>query len=203
MSRTNWIAAAVAALSTAATAGLIVASAEPPPPPALAAIPPTAGTAVTTAGARPFSTDSLAGRVWIAGFVFTRCAGPCPLVTAAMAGLQDLLPAGARLVTITVDPDHDTPDVLRGYLASAGADPDRWLAFRTDIGSLYRMMAEGFRLTVFRDPAAPEGFRVRHDTRLALVDARGRVRGYYPTDGGRPPREAARHAARLLAEAGP
>ena len=71
------------------------------------------------------SRADLSGKVWVASFVFTRCAGPCPLVTSTMARLQHDLAGqeGVFLVTFTVDPDNDTPEVLRQYAADFGPTP--------------------------------------------------------------------------------
>lgn len=128
------------------------------------------------------SKDGLAGRVWVAGFIFVHCGGPCPLVSQAMARLQDRLPREAVLVTFTVDPDRDSPEVLKRYAQSWEADPSRWWFARGEKKELYQLMYEGFKLPLIEDREAPTGFRVTHSTRLVLVDQRGRVRGYYSTN---------------------
>jgi protein SCO1/2 len=69
---------------------------------------------LTDQNAQPFGDKQLAGHVWIADFIFTQCAGPCPLMTMAMSKLQKSIPdKSVRLVTITADPIHDTPAVLK------------------------------------------------------------------------------------------
>src|SRR5450631_3464885 len=70
----------------------------------------------------------LSNHVWVADIIFTRCAGPCPHMTAQMKSLQDLLPAtsGAKLVTLTTDPDNDTPPVMKRYGDRFNADYNRW-----------------------------------------------------------------------------
>lgn len=77
---------------------------------------------------RPFGRKDLAGRIWVADFVFTRCSGPCPILSASMAGLIDSLGPEfpARFVTFSVDPEHDTPDVMKSYGDRWGADHERW-----------------------------------------------------------------------------
>src|SRR3954464_1051986 len=70
--------------------------------------------------------ETLAGKPWIADFVFTHCAGPCPMVTAKMGQLQaQTPPGGGRLVSFSVDPERDTPAVLKEYAAEFKADESR------------------------------------------------------------------------------
>src|SRR5262249_53802425 len=100
----------------------------------------------TERSARTVTADSLAGTVWVADFVFTHCPDFCPALTARMAGLQKTLARPddpVRLVSFTVDPAHDTPEVLREYATRAGAGP-AWLFLtgpRTDVATLLK---EGF-----------------------------------------------------------
>jgi cytochrome oxidase Cu insertion factor (SCO1/SenC/PrrC family) len=127
--------------------------------------------------------EELRGKVWVAGFIFTRCAGPCPQVTANMAKLQADL-AGhedVALVSFTVDPDHDTPAVLKRYARTYGADPDRWSFLTGKKEPLYRLIQKSFLQGVEenRGAARTSGNRVTHSTQLVVVDRRGHVRGYY------------------------
>src|SRR5260221_6957581 len=70
----------------------------------------------------------LTNHVWVADIIFTRCSGPCPRMTRQMEDLQDALPksSGARLVTLTTDPDYDTPPVMKKYGERFHADSNRW-----------------------------------------------------------------------------
>ena len=70
----------------------------------------------------------LTNRVWVADIIFTRCAGSCPVMSKQMKSLQDALPPASRakLVTLTTDPDFDTPPVLKKYGERYGADFNRW-----------------------------------------------------------------------------
>lgn len=138
---------------------------------------------------RPVANADLTGRVWIADFIFTYCAGPCPIMTQKMAGLQRALSdCGAlRLVSFSVDPARDRPDVLGAYAARFGADPQRWL-FLTgdDEKGIRRMIGEGFRLvareTTLEERADQGWDDILHSTQFVLVDDRGRIRGYYDSD---------------------
>ena len=86
--------------------------------------------------------DSLLGRPWVAGFVFTRCSGPCPKITGTMRRLQDELSGvDARLVSFSVDPEWDTPDVLRAYADAVGADRERWWFLTGDRSAIYALIS--------------------------------------------------------------
>jgi protein SCO1/2 len=105
---------------------------------------------------RPVQRGDLEGKVWIANFIFTSCPDECPLMTAHMAQMQSDLAhmADFRLVSISVDPDHDTPAVLSEYAERFNADPGRWLFLTGDKRAIYRLAAEGFRLGIV-EPAEP------------------------------------------------
>jgi protein SCO1/2 len=123
---------------------------------------------------------SLAGKVFVADFIFTTCQGICPGMTARMKSLQDQLrdEPRVRFVSFTVDPDHDTPEVLARYGAEHGADPSRWSFLRTDKEGIRKLCREGFKLAVEdADRAAPEP--ILHSTRFVLVDSGGTIRGTY------------------------
>lgn len=146
------------------------------------ALPDFALTAVTVDGTSPLDLRALRGRAWIADFVYTRCAGPCPMLTANMAGLQKRLPKSVGLLSFTVDPDHDSPEVLNVYARKFGADPQRWFFVTGDKPALIRLFRDGFQLAVVESAAAPEGENVAHSTKFVLLDGQGRIRGYYDGD---------------------
>lgn len=124
--------------------------------------------------------DALLGRPWIAGFVFTRCTGPCPRISANMRKLQDQMQGlDARLVTFSVDPEFDTPEVLRAYAGALGADRERWLFLTGPLEAVRKVSFESFRLPFERDDAQPAGQLVTHRTVLTVVDRAGAIRGYY------------------------
>lgn len=128
------------------------------------------------------SLADLRGRVWVAGFVFSRCPSVCPRLAGVMAGLQAplrALPGGedARLVAFSVDPEHDTPEVLRAWAAGFQADPQRWLFLSGDRGAIWRLAEQGFKLPVAADPGP--GHPILHSQKLVLVDRAGQVRGWF------------------------
>ncbi len=125
--------------------------------------------------------EDLRGRVWIADFIFTRCAGPCPELTLRMRSLQQSLRgrgANVRLVSFTLDPEYDTPAVLRRYAKRYHADPDIWWFLTgVDQASIHRLVEKGFLQTV---AAAKGDDPIVHSTYFVLVDRAGRIRGFYP-----------------------
>jgi protein SCO1/2 len=106
---------------------------------------------------REVSNRELQGKVWVAAFIFTRCVDECPLMSNRMARLQQAFAAeqDVRLVSITVDPEHDTPVVLSEYASHFGADPQRWLFLTGDKAAIFRLAREGFYLGV-TEPRRPQ-----------------------------------------------
>jgi protein SCO1 len=154
-----------------------------PKPPVLGELPDFELTSVSSDGAgRPMRRADLLGKTWVAGFLFTRCAGPCPALASQLAKLQRDLPASASLLTFTVDPDRDDVPTLARYARSLRADPARWRFVTGPKPRVYDLLIGGFKLPVVEDPSAPSDRRVTHSTRLALLDAQARLRGYYDGD---------------------
>ncbi len=127
-----------------------------------------------------------AGRVWIASFVFTRCRSSCPRIAAVVRDLQGRLAStGVRLVSLSVDPEHDTPEVLDAFAERYRADPDRWWFLTGPKAEVYPLILQRFQLNVGESPpeALAEGAEaVAHSTRLALVDRGNLVVGYFDAD---------------------
>ena len=126
--------------------------------------------------------DTLAGSPFIAGFVFTRCASKCPLVTEVMSDLRKPLDgSGVKLVSLTVDPAYDTPEILTNYadFYDAADDPD-WLFLTGDQDAIYELIGEGFKQPVSRNADQQDpGWAVFHTFNLMLVGPDGVVRGKY------------------------
>lgn len=128
---------------------------------------------------RPLGRADLAGAPWFADFVFTRCSGTCPLLSARMAELQRRVGDGVRLVSISVDPAYDTPAVLSEYAGRFGASPDRWLFVTGEVTAVRRLVAEGFRLSVVQKEGAEGDGAITHSDRIALIDRDLRIRRHY------------------------
>ena len=172
----------------------------PPPMERLWNVPPFEMTGVTTASSSPVKAADFFGHPWVADFIYTRCQGPCPLLTAKMAELQKALPPEVRLVSFTVDPDNDTPKVLQRYAARFNADPKRWIFVRGDKDSLYKLAVEGFKFALSRDPSAPLGSSVTHATKFSLVDQKGAIRRIYDSSSPTLVEDLQRDVAALLKE---
>jgi protein SCO1/2 len=127
---------------------------------------------------QPFGSAQLAGKIWIADFIYTTCPGPCPIITTRMSELQKPLEnTDVHLVSFSVDPEKDTPEVLQKYAEKMQADPKRWDFLSGAKSVIYRLCREGFKLAV-SDGSEQQGIPV-HSTRMILVDRRGQIRGYY------------------------
>ncbi|MBI5773565.1 MAG: SCO family protein [Verrucomicrobia bacterium] len=123
----------------------------------------------------------LAGRVWVADIIFTRCPGPCADMTRRMKELQSALPENTpvRLISLTTDPDFDSPKVLKAYADRFGAQPHNWQFLTGAKPELFRLAVDGLKLTAIEvapaDRKDPEDFFI-HSTFFVLVDKQGRLR---------------------------
>lgn len=136
------------------------------------------GFTLTERSGKTMSLADLGGKVWVADFFYTTCPGPCPMMTSRLSALQEKLAnkADVRLVSISLDPEKDTPEVLQQYAARfhAGAN---WLFFTGDKTEIRTLAEKGFKLAVAEERNSPEP--IVHSTKLILVDRAGWVRGVY------------------------
>jgi protein SCO1 len=129
---------------------------------------------------QPFHSQTLAGKIWVADFIYTTCPGPCPRMTSQMRAVQDAvskMPAissNVRLVSFTVDPAQDTPPVLAAYARTHGASAAMWYFLTGPVPVLQTLDRDAFKLGNIDGT-------MQHSTRFVLVDARARIRGYYDT----------------------
>jgi protein SCO1/2 len=127
---------------------------------------------------QPFDSAQLAGKIWIADFIYTTCPGPCPMISTRMSELQKPLEkTDVHLISFSVDPEKDKPEVLRGYAEKLRADPNRWDFLTGPKSTIYKLSHDGFKLAV-SDGTDEAGIPV-HSTRMVLVDRHGEIRGYY------------------------
>lgn len=132
--------------------------------------------ALTSQEKLPVTKDSFKGKVVIADFIFTECAGPCPMMTAQMSGFQKSLAndPDIKLLSFSVDPETDTPTVLAQYGEKFGAKNDKWTFLTGDKASVYNLTRSGFHLTIDADSNA-----IAHSTKFVLIDKNSMIRGYY------------------------
>lgn len=137
--------------------------------------------ALTERSGKTITNHDLAGKIWVADFIYTTCPGPCPLVTAGMAKLQDAVAHDphVQLVTFTVNPETDTPPVLAQYADRFKADPNRWWFLTGPEKPLDDLIENGFLQAIQDNRGQPGPFTVTHSTDLVLVDAEGTIRGSY------------------------
>ena len=121
-----------------------------------------------------FTLESVKGNVWLADFIFTTCAGPCPIMTERMSTVQhDLIDIDKlKFVSFTVNPDYDTPEVLKKYAKRYDADISTWSFVTGKYEQIQELIANGFKM-------GDEEEIVFHSSRFALVDHEGNLRGYY------------------------
>jgi protein SCO1/2 len=131
---------------------------------------------LTDQDAQPISLQTFSGHPWIATFIFTRCPGPCPIITAKLASLQKTLKQpDLQFVSISVDPENDTPPVLKAYEAKYDGDPARWKLL-TGTSDSVQKLARGMFITAL--PATGDQ-PIIHSEKFVLVDGDGQIRGYY------------------------
>src|SRR3989338_1805543 len=125
------------------------------------------------------SQETFKGVVWIADFIFTRCAGQCPVMTAQMSRLAQAFQGEPSLVLVsfTVDPAHDPPEILARYAASHAARPAQWRFLTGDLQTITRLSQAGFQLALSYEGTVDEP--ITHSRRFVLVDRQGVIRGSY------------------------
>jgi protein SCO1/2 len=153
-------------------------------PPRLAVIRPAPDFTLTTQDEKTLRLSDLRGQVLLVGFVFTTCNGSCPATTHRMGQVQQALAARGltrggrvRLLSVTLDPARDTPEVLRNYMRLYDADPANW-TFLT--GPRERVEKAVAAWGMWARPAA--NGQLDHPSRVFLVDPKGRVREIYNLD---------------------
>ena len=156
----------------------------PEPPPVLSELP---EFSLVGVDGKPFGSAELRGQVYVVNFFFTSCRSICPAIMKGMARLQDGFAArniaGIRLVSISVDPERDTPEVLGAYGKELGVDPLRWTLLTGDPETVRRLVVDGFKTPLAAPaPEAPGPIDIAHTGKLVLVDGLGRIRGYYDSN---------------------
>ena len=137
--------------------------------------------AVTNQAGNRVESADLHGRPWAINLIFTRCPGPCPRLTAVMREIQGSLPSGSRagLMTVTSDPEFDTPAVLQAYAEKFGANTNRWQFVTGTKAGIRRLAVEQLLLVLVDKEEAqrtsPEDLFL-HSTLIVVMDAQGRLR---------------------------
>lgn len=148
--------------------------------------------ALTDQRNQPFGSKDLLGKVWVANFLFTSCPTACPPLAHATSLLQGhLKEAGVgQIVTISVDPMTDTPEVLTNFGKKYNADFAIWHFLTGDYDAMEKLVVEGFFQPLQRAdkqpgstaPEAPTPLDTAHSVRFVLIDQRGHMRGLFDKD---------------------
>jgi protein SCO1/2 len=130
--------------------------------------------------------DKLRGRIWIANFMFTSCPDVCPILTGKLASVRGRLVGDrvkARFVSFSVDPQTDTPAVLKRYAQSRNADHEDWRFLTGPLDQVKHVVVEGFKQSLQTAPAeAGQPQAILHGSHFVLVDRALYIRGYYASD---------------------
>jgi len=121
-----------------------------------------------------FSSQELYGRVWIADFFFTTCGDICPMLSKHMADLSRTFEKvhGIRLVSFTVNPEYDSPEILKSYASKQRRGKDNWYFLTGNREDIREVIVESFKLGSIKDP-------IFHSEKFPLIDRTGQIRGYY------------------------
>ncbi len=121
-----------------------------------------------------FTEENISGKIWVADLIFTTCAGPCPIMSTEMKSVHKtyLENENIHMVTITVNPDYDSPEVLTEYGERYDADFDKWHFLTGKYENIQSLIANGFKMGDIEEI-------VFHSTRFALIDPNMNIRGYY------------------------
>lgn len=132
----------------------------------------------------PFDSSSLKGRPWLASFLFTSCPGPCPRLVEKLKSVRSTIPASQlAFVSISVDPENDTPSVLTQYKTARGIlEGDGWTFLTGSTETVMNLVRKGFLTGVEKSENPTAEGSVTHGVRVVLVDGERRIRGFYATD---------------------
>ncbi|HEU6447016.1 MAG TPA: SCO family protein [Verrucomicrobiae bacterium] len=143
---------------------------------------------LTNQDAKLVTLADLTNRVWVADIIFTRCAGPCPRMTAQMKSVQEKLPSdsSAKLVTLTTDPDYDSSEIMKRYGERFGADFNRWMFLTGTKAQIANLAAGSLKLSAEAKPSGQQQDSADlfiHTTIFVVVDKHAQLRGIFQTGG--------------------
>lgn len=155
----------------------------PKPPAVIAKLP---AFELTNQHGKPFGSKDLRGKVWVANMIFTSCRSICPRLTAQMMKLQKRYQkqgVDIRLVSISVDPETDTPKKLLDFAQTAGVDFKRWTWLTGPLAKIRALIIKGFKIHMGEKVKDANGLiDIAHTGKFVLVDRQGNIRGFYDSD---------------------
>ena len=154
----------------------------PDPPPVIGQLP---AFSLTNQEGVAFGSRELKGKVYVTTFFFTGCVTICPRIMQANRTLQERFKRAnvdVHLVSITVDPENDSPEKLKEYASKLGIDFSTWTFLSGDREKLRALIVDGFKTYMGeRERNADDIMDIGHGSRFVLVDGQGGVRGNYGT----------------------
>lgn len=129
---------------------------------------------LTDTDQKAFTLTNLQNKVWVVNFMFTTCSGICPVMTRNLVPVYDYFrnDSGVMLVSISVNPENDSPDVLKKYAERYALDTNKWQFLTGERAEIERLAIHGFKVGTVEEP-------VFHSNYFILVDRKGQIRGYY------------------------
>ena len=177
--RIGWIVAFLAAAGLIGLAYVNLKSTRPPSLPSnlekISQVPPFQ---LTDQAGKSITLEDLKGKIWAANFIFTRCKGPCPITVLRMQDLNTKLKkvrGNVELVTFTVDPEYDTPEILKAFSEPLGADPASWKFLTGTPDAIQKIVVTGLLQPLAKEPDGTPA----HSSRIVLIDGEGWLRGYH------------------------
>jgi protein SCO1 len=138
---------------------------------------------LVTEGGQTITREQLRGHVTIVDFIFTRCDTLCPILSGRMARIQEMtadVGTKIKLASFTVDPEHDTPEVLAAYARGFGADSARWVFITGDSAEIRRTIEQGLMAGYDTSGTLPSGAPdINHSGHFILLDKDVHIRGIY------------------------
>ncbi|MBC8111478.1 MAG: SCO family protein, partial [Verrucomicrobia bacterium] len=138
---------------------------------------------LTDENGKPANLSLVKGKIHIADFIFTRCPGQCPKMSKEMQRLQEKFEKNPQVVFLsyTVDPEHDTPEVLKKYAQNLEADSNRWHFLTGAKKDIYHLALKGYFITAKEEETNSQALEDRfvHTDKFVLVDTEGQIRGFY------------------------
>ena len=121
-----------------------------------------------------FNKENLIGNFWISDFIFTTCAGPCPVMSSQFQGFQKKYSKNdkLKLLSISVNPQYDTPTILQNYGERYSADFEKWNFLTGDVNEIHNLALESFKVGDADNP-------IFHSAFFILIDDKAQIRGYY------------------------